>query len=82
MFEEGPTPMTAHESGTEQIILGGEMGGNKGKDINRDTVDRRERIPPFTDGRQRGGSVPVELRNGIQGEAAGEVSPSFLIYLE
>ena len=53
MLEEGPTPMTAHESGVESVILGGEMGGDERKDIQRDTIDGNERVPPLADVRQR-----------------------------
>ena len=79
MLKEGPTPMSAHESRSESIVLRGEMGGDKGKHIHRDAVDGRESVPPFADGYQCGCSVPVELRNGIQCETAGKVSSSFLI---
>ena len=73
MFEECSAPMSAHESSTESIALGREMGGDEGKDIHWDAVDGCERVPPFADGCQCGRSVPVELGNGIQGEAAEEV---------
>ena len=74
--------MAAHESCTESIAVGREMSGDEGKDIQRNAVDRDESVPPFPDGYQRGCSVPVELRNGIQCETAEEVSASFLINLD
>ena len=73
--------MAAHESGTESITLGREMGGDKGKDIHRDTVDESERVPPFLNGDQCCCSVPVKSRNGVQGETGEEVSTSFLVNL-
>jgi hypothetical protein len=32
--------MTAYETGAETVLLGGEMGGDEGKDIQRDAVMR------------------------------------------
>ena len=81
MFNEGPTPISTNESRSESIVLRGEMGGDKGKHIHRDAVDGRKSVPPFADGYQCGCSVPVELRNSIQGETAEEVSKSFFINL-
>ena len=49
MLEEGPAPMTAHETGAETILVGSEVGGNEGKDIQRDAVDWNERVLPFAD---------------------------------
>ena len=62
--------MAAHESCTESIAVGREMSGDEGKDIQRNAVDGGESVPPFPNGYQRSCSVPVELRNGIQCEAA------------
>ena len=49
MLEEGPAPMTAHETGAETILVGSEVDGNEGKDIQRDVVDWNERVLPFAD---------------------------------
>ena len=53
------------------------MGGDKGKDLQWDAVDRNEGVPPLADGDQRGRDVLVELRKGIKREAIDEVSISF-----
>ena len=81
MFEEGSAPVTAHESGTKSIILGREMGGDNGKDIHRDAIDKSEIVPPFPDSGQRCCSVLIKSGNGIQGVTAEEVSTSFLVNL-
>ena len=48
---------------------GREMGGNKGKDFQRDAVYMDEGVLPLADSRQRGRCIPVELRNLIESEA-------------
>ena len=58
----------------ENVLLGIEMGGDKGKDVQRDTVDAKERILQFTDGYECGRNVPFELRNFVRGDAAEVVS--------
>ena len=47
------------------------MGGDEGKDIQRDTVYANERVPPLADIRQCSRNVPVELRDIIECGAAG-----------
>jgi len=78
MLKEGPTPMTTHMSGTETVLLGTEMGGDEGKNIQRNAIDAGEGVPPFTDVCQCGRSIPVELRNTVEGKAVEEVSASLL----
>ena len=74
MLKEGPAPMTAYVTGVETVRLGIEVGGDEGKDVQRNAVDMNERVPPLADVCQRGGSIPVELGDVVKGEAAEEVS--------
>ena len=46
----------------------GEMGRDEGENLQRETIDGDERVPPLTDSLQRSKGIPVELRNGIEGE--------------
>ena len=39
MLKEGPAPMTADMVGSETVHLGMEVGGDEGKDIQRNAVD-------------------------------------------
>ena len=39
MLKEGPTPMTAYVTGAKADCLGMEVGGDEGKDVQRDAVD-------------------------------------------
>ena len=50
MLEEGSAPMTAHRSGMETVLLGGEVGGDEGKDLGRNAVDSSEGVPPLMNG--------------------------------
>ena len=77
MLKEGSAPMTAYESGAEAILRGREVGGDEGKDIQRDAVDGSEGILQFTDGYKCGRYVVFELRDHIIGEAMVEVSALF-----
>ena len=52
-LKECSTPMTTHESGVEKFLLGNEMGGDEREDVQRDAVDRDERVSPLADIRQR-----------------------------
>jgi len=54
------------------------MGGDEGKYIQRDAVYANEGVPPLADIRRRSRGALVKLRNGVEGEAAEEVSVSFL----
>ena len=76
MLKEGSTPMTAHKAGTEAVLLRRKIGGDEGKDIQWDAVYRNEKVLPFTNARQRGRNIPVDLRNVVKSEAAEEVSVS------
>ena len=49
MLEESPTPSTTHTTGTETVLLGTEVGGDEGKDIQWNAIDVSEGVPPFTD---------------------------------
>jgi len=69
--------MTAYMTGAETVCLGMEMGGDEGKDIQRNAVDGSEGILPLADIRQCGRNTTVELRNSIEGETIGEGSVSF-----
>ena len=44
--------MATHRSGMETVLLGWEVGGDEGKDIRRNAVDKSEGVPPFTNGCQ------------------------------
>jgi hypothetical protein len=44
------------------------MGGDEGEDVERNAIDRGQRVLPFADSRQRGRGVLVELRNRIRSE--------------
>jgi hypothetical protein len=44
------------------------MSGDEGKNFRQDPIDGDERVPPLADSRQCGRGIPVELRNGIEGE--------------
>jgi len=74
MSKKGPAPMTAYVTGPETVLLGEEVGGDEGKDVQRDTVDINEGVPPLADICQRGRSIPVELGDVVKGEATEEVS--------
>ena len=68
--------MAAYITGPEMIRLGMEVGGDKGKDVQRNAVDVNEGVLPLTDICQRSGNIPVELRNIVKGEAVEEVNVS------
>ena len=50
------------------------MGGDEGKDFQRDAVYGNERVLPLADGRQRRRCIPVKLRNLVEGETTEQVS--------
>jgi len=77
MLEESSAPMTANKTGAEAVLLGREIRGDDGKDIQRDAVYANEGVPPLADIRQRGRDILVELGNIIEGEAVEEVSVLF-----
>ena len=66
--------MTAYEGGPETVLLRREMGGNEGKDVQRNTVYGSERVLPLVDTRQRRRCIPAKLRNLVESEATGQVS--------
>ena len=70
--------MAAYMAGVETVRLGMEVGGDEGKDVQRDAVDTNERVPPLTDVRQRGRDIPVELGDVVKGETVEEVGVSLL----
>lgn len=74
MLNEGLPPLTAHEGGVEKVILRREMGGDERKDIQRDTVDRDERVPPLADICQRRRNILTKLRDVAKGEAVVGIS--------
>ena len=49
MLKEDLAPMTAYITGIEKVRLGMEVGGDKGKDIQRNAVDVDEGVPPLAD---------------------------------
>jgi len=78
MLEEGPAPMTAYVTGVETVRLGMEVGGDEGEDVQRNTVDVNEGVPPLADARQCGRDIPAELGDVCGGEAVEEVGMSLL----
>ena len=70
--------MTADGTCVENVPLGREVGGDEGKDVQRDAVNASEGVPPFTNSTKRGRNVAVELRHVRRGEATEVVSVSFL----
>ena len=70
--------MTAHMTGAETVRLRMEMGGDEGKDIERNAVDGNKRVPPLADICQCGRNTSVELRNSVEGETIEEVSVPLL----
>ena len=70
--------MSAYETSAKTVLLGREMGGDEGKNIQRDAVYVNEGVSPLADSRQRGRDILVKLGNAIEGEATEEVSASFL----
>ena len=60
--------MTTYKTGVKYVTVRREMGGDEGEDVERNTVDRNQRVPPLADSRQRGRGVLVELRNRIRSE--------------
>jgi hypothetical protein len=77
--------MPTNETGAEAIPMGRkmgfEMGGDEGKDIQRDTVYGNERVPPFANSRQRGRGILIKLRNLVEGEAVEDRVSSLGIVL-
>ena len=59
MLKEGSAPMAADEGGEESVLLGRQVGGDEGKNVERDAVDGGKRVLPFADGCQCGRSVAV-----------------------
>src|SRR5882762_976503 len=74
MLKEDPAPMTAHKTCAETVLLGREVGGDEGKDVQRDAVDANERVLPLAESSKCSRKVPFELRNHVQGDAAEGVS--------
>ena len=70
--------MTAHGSGMETVLLGGEVGRDEGKDICWNAVDMGKEVLPLANGRQRDRNILVELGDRLQSEAAEVVSARFL----
>jgi hypothetical protein len=68
MLKEGSAPMTAYKTGAESVLLGREMGGDEGENVQRDAVYTNERVPPLADSRQRGRGILVELRHRTERE--------------
>ena len=74
MLKEGPAPVTAYAIGVQNIPLGIEMGGDERKDVQRNTVDVNEGVPPLANVCQRCRNVLIELRDVVEGKTAEEVS--------
>ena len=70
--------MAAYMAGVETVRLGMEVGGDEGKDVQRDAVDVNEGIPPLANVRQCGRDIPVELGDIVKGKAVKEVGVSLL----
>ena|SRR5258708_688415 len=77
MLKECRTPTTAHESSADTVLLRREVGGDEGKDIQRDAVDGSGEVLQFADSCECGEDIAFELRNHVKGEATVAVSTSF-----
>ena len=62
MLKKCSAPMTADKSDSEAITQRSKMHGNEAKDVQWETVDGGQRIPPFVDGCRSGQDVLGELR--------------------
>ena len=63
MLNQSPAPMTAHKTREETVLLGREVGGDEGKEIQRDAVDVSDGVLPFTDNSKYGRNFALEVRN-------------------
>ena len=62
MLKKCSAPMTTDESDSEAITQRSEMHRNEAKDVQWETVDGGQRVPPFVDGCRSGQDVFGELR--------------------
>ena len=62
MLKKGSAPMTAHKSDPEAITQGSEMRRNKAKDIQWETVNGDEEVPPLVDGCRSGRDIFGKLK--------------------
>jgi len=62
MVKEGSAPMTADESDPEAITQRIEMHRNEAKDVQWETINGGQRVPPFVDGCRSGQDVFGKLR--------------------
>ena len=76
MSKESPTPMAADKSGTEAIFLGREVGGDKEKGVDWDTIDANEGVLPLANSRKCSNNILLEPRNRIRAVTAEEISIS------
>ena len=72
MLNEGPVPMAAHIAGANKVPLVREVGGDKGENVQRDTIDGDERVPPLADIRQSDRSILIKLRHRVEGKSVRE----------
>jgi len=73
MLKKGLAPMTADMAGTETVRLGMKIGGDEGKDVQRDAVDVNEGVLPLADICQRGRDILVESGDFIKSGAVNEI---------
>ena len=66
-LDESSAPMTAYGTEAKYITSRGEISGDEREDVERDAIDRDERVPPLADSRQRGRGVLIKLRNRVEG---------------
>jgi hypothetical protein len=59
--------MTTHGTEAKYITSRGEIGGDERENVERDAIERDERVPPLADSRQRGRGILIKLRNHIEG---------------
>ena len=62
MMKKCSAPMTADKSNPEAITQRGEMHRNEAKDVQWETVDGGQQVPPFVDGCRSGRDAFGELR--------------------
>jgi len=71
--------MTAYMTGAGTVRLGVEVSWDEGKDVQWNTVDVNEGVPPLADVCQRGRDIPVELGDVVKGGAVKEFSVLLII---
>ena len=56
------------ETCTEAVLLGREVGGDEGKDVQRDAIDANKRVLPLADSGKWNRQILVKLRNRVRAQ--------------